>query len=134
MLQPDVIILGLPKMDGCSSLTDLDLFGCKKLTADGLHPPPMLQKLNLRGTNVECKWWQFHVAPILQSNVIITALLTINGCSSLADLDLGYCNKLTADGLSEFCAFPPPALQKLSLNDTNLESKCRRFHVAPMLH
>jgi len=46
----------------------------------------------------------------------------MDGCSSLADLNLGYCKKLTAESLAEFCAFPPPALQKLSLNDTNLES------------
>ena len=70
---PDVILSGLPKMDGCSSLTDLNLESCNKLTADGLaeffaHPPPMLQTLNLQYTTLESKWlWLlFLVEPMLQ--------------------------------------------------------------------
>ena len=69
----------------------------------------------------------------------------MDGCSSLTDLNLESCNKLTADamhgmamlwydeedgeedgGLAEFCAHPPPMLQKLNLSQTNLESKWQR--------
>jgi len=102
-------LTGLPKMDGCSSLTDLSLESCK-LTAEGLaefcaHSPPALQKLNLSHCHA------------------LKSLPKLDGCSSLVDLNLGYCEKLTADGLFEFCAVPPPALQKLSLNnDRNLET------------
>ena len=58
----------------------------------------------------------------------------MNGCTSLLDVNLKSCKALTADGLDEFCAHSPPALQKLNLSYTNLKSKCRRLHVVPMLH
>ena len=58
----------------------------------------------------------------------------MDGCASLLDVNLEECKALTADGLEEFCAHPPPALQKLNLSFTNLKSKCRRLHVVPMLH
>ena len=58
----------------------------------------------------------------------------MDGCASLLDVNLESCKAVTADGLDEFCAYPPPALQKLNLSYTNLKSKCRRLHVVPMLH
>ena len=57
------------------------------------------------------------------SDVIFSGLPKMDGCSSLSDLTLQSCNKLTAEGLAEFCAHSPPALQKLNLSYTNLESK-----------
>ena len=41
----------------------------------------------------------------------------------MTDLDLMSCKKLAAEGLAEFCAQPPPALQKLKLSYTKMESK-----------
>ena len=57
----------------------------------------------------------------------------MDGCTSLLDVSLDSCEALTADGLDEFCALLPPALQKLNLGNTNLKSKCQRLHVVPML-
>ena len=57
----------------------------------------------------------------------------MDGCLSLTDLNLNECKKLTADGLIGFFSHPPPMLQKLDLSETSLQSKCRQFHVAPML-
>jgi len=45
----------------------------------------------------------------------LTGLPKMDGCSSLTDLSLESC-KLTAEGLAEFCAHSPPALQKLNLS------------------
>jgi len=99
---------GLPKMDGCSALTDLKLDSCKKLTAEGLaefcaNPPAALQKLNLSSTRLK-------------------SLPKMDGCSSLTDLYLKDCFALTAEGLAEFCTNSPPALQKLNLYQANLET------------
>ena len=124
----DVIFSGLPKMDGCSSLSDLTLQSCKKLTAEGLaefcaHSPPALQKLNLSYTNLESKLLTVSCITHATSDVIFSGLPKMDGCSSLSDLMLSVCKKLTAEGLAEFCAHSPPALQKLDLSQTNLESK-----------
>ena len=85
MLQSDVIILGLPKMDGCSALTDLNLESCEKLTAEGLadfcaQPPPALQKLNLSYETLECKLLAVScITHATQSDVIIVHLSFTQG-------------------------------------------------------
>jgi len=57
------------------------------------------------------------------SGLGLTGLPKMDGCSSLTDLSLESCKKLTTEGLAEFCAEPPPKLQNLNLSDTTLESK-----------
>ena len=89
-------------MDGCSSLADLNLESCKKLTADGLaefcaHPPPMLQTLNLKYTTLESKWLLFLVAPmiLLTSSLSFSALpKEIGELSKLQSLILYGCGSL----------------------------------------
>ena len=63
----------------------------------------------------------------------MVGLPKMDGCASLLDVKLESCEALTADGLREFCAHPPPTLQKLDLSYTKLKGKCRRLHVVPVI-
>merc|ERR1712137_425471 len=94
--------LASPKIDGCSSLTDLNLKSCKKLTADGLaefcaHSPPTLQTLNLSYTNLES-------LPSEIGNLQSLTKLDCYGCESLQSLPstIGDCKSLTSLAL-EWC-------------------------------
>merc|ERR1712178_632945 len=95
-------ITGLPKMDGCSSLTDLSLGSCRKLTAEGLaeffaQPPSKLQKLKL-------SWCE----------LLKTLPPSIGDCTSLMSLELHNCSSLEA---------VPDSISKLqNLKDLNLRS------------
>jgi len=96
----------LPKEIGSlQKLERLYLDSCSSLEAipDEISKLQNLKDLNLGGT-------------------AITASPKIDGCSSLTDLNLKSCKKLTVDGLAEFCAHSPPTLQTLNLSYTNLES------------
>jgi len=94
-------------MDGCSSLMDLTLQSCKKLTASDLaefcaHPPPKLQTLNLSYTTMETvpdsisKLQNLKVLDL--RSMAITALPpSIGDCKALTSLNLRYCHELAGE-------------------------------------
>merc|ERR1712137_958707 len=142
-------ITGFPKMDGCSSLTDLNLESCKELTAKALvefcsHPPPMLQKLNLRDTNLETlpkeigrlqklkelclgECYLLTGLPNEIGNLQSLAKLYCGGCSSLQSLpegifdlllkslNISICNQLPLDVIGTICQ-KMPQLESLDLS------------------
>ena len=97
------IVIGLMKANGLKVST----FRCPAAQLIGdINTVKDATKLDFSGLPITSEWRHVHVLPMLQSDVIIIALIpSIGDCTALTALNLGYCRSLAGES-NPLCVAP----------------------------